>query len=329
LTPPLGPRAAAPLIECGTEVRPRWPFRLPARAGFDGLTRVRDGTLERLVHVEDEPVAVTVRQPAAERVLFVATAPTRAAGEEGIARMRFALGVDDDLRPFHERFRWDPLLGRALRANPRLRVRRRPDPFEALAWAICEQLIEVQRAVAILRRIVRRLGRSCPRTGLLDAPAAERLATVAPAYLQSLDLSAGRAVALRRAAGEVAAGRIDLGDADHERGWGRLRAIPGIGRWTVEMLALHGQGRLDQLPAGDLGYLKLVGRLRTGNPRARAREEDVRELLAPYEPWSGLAGAYLLSAAARGGAAGLQARATRPGPAGTRSSAPRRRSAAA
>jgi 3-methyladenine DNA glycosylase/8-oxoguanine DNA glycosylase len=317
------------VIEYSAVVRPRWPFRLPVRGGFDGLTRVRDGTLERLVHVEDEPAAVTVRQPAAERVLFLATASTRPVGEEAIARMRFALGVDDDLRPFHERFRWDPLLGRALRANPRLRVRRRPDPFEALAWAICEQLIEVERAVAILRRIVRRLGRSCPRTGLLDAPAAERLAGVAPAYLQSLDLSAGRAMALRRAAREVAAGRIDLHDPDHERGWRRLRAIPGVGRWTVEMLALHGQGRLDQLPAGDLGYLKLVGRLRTGNPRARAQEAEVRELLAPYEPWCGLAGTYLLAAAARGGATGLRASATRPGPAGTRSSAPRSRWAAA
>src|SRR2546423_43575 len=126
----------------------------------------------------------------------------------------------------------------------------------------------------------------------------------------------------RRAAREVAAGRIDLRDPDHERGWRRLRAIPGIGRWTVEMLGLHGQGRLDQLPAGDLGYLKLVGRLRTGNPRARAGEEEVRGLLAPYEPWSGLAGAYLLAAAARGGAPGLRATPTRPGPGGPPSSPP-------
>ena len=47
----------------------------------------------------------------------------------------------------------------------------------------------------------------------------------------------------------------------------RLLAIPEIGTWTVEMLALHGLGRLDVVPAGDLGYLKLVGRLTTGNPR--------------------------------------------------------------
>ena len=76
--------------------------------------------------------------------------------------MRFALAVDDDLRPFYERFRFDPLLGRAVRARPLLRVRRRPEPFEALAWAICEQLIEAERAAAIQRRIVAALGPALP-----------------------------------------------------------------------------------------------------------------------------------------------------------------------
>jgi 3-methyladenine DNA glycosylase/8-oxoguanine DNA glycosylase len=62
--------------------------------------------------------------------------------------------------------------------------------------------------------------------------------------LESMDLSAGRAVALVRAAREVAGGRIDLYDAAHERGWRRLRAIRGISNWTIQMLALTGQGRL-------------------------------------------------------------------------------------
>ena len=39
--------------------------------------------------------------------------------------MRFALGVDDDLRPFHERFRDDPLIGRR-RARARARCGRAP-----------------------------------------------------------------------------------------------------------------------------------------------------------------------------------------------------------
>ncbi len=96
-----------------------------------------------------------------------------------------------------------------------------------------------------------------------------------------------------RAAREVARGRVDLHDADHERGWRRLRAIPGIGSWTVEMLALRGQGRHDQLPAGDLNLLKLVGRaLSGGDPHAVACEQEVRSFFAPYEEWAGLAAAH-------------------------------------
>ena len=147
---------------------------------------------------------------------------------------------------------------------------------------------------------------------------------MAPAELEACDLAAGRALALRRAAREVAAGRVDLRGAEPERGWRRLRTIPGIGAWTVESLALHGQGRYDQIPAGDLAYLKLVGRLRSGNPRARAEVDEVREFFAPYAPWAGLVGHHLLAARRT-----LPARLTTPAPGGTRWSGRPRRSAAA
>jgi 3-methyladenine DNA glycosylase/8-oxoguanine DNA glycosylase len=258
------------------------------------MRRRRDGGLERLLHVEGAPAVVRVGQPARDRVVLVAGADSADVAEEALARMRFALGLDDDLRPFYDRFRSDPLIGRSVRARPHLRIIRRPEPFEALAWAITEQLIEFERAVAIQRRIVARLGRRCERTGLRDLPHASTLAGTAPALLQAMDLSAGRALAMRRAAAEVAAGRADLSGPDHERGWRRLRAIPGIGSWTVEMLALYGQGRYDQVPAGDLGYLRVVGRISTGNPRALASEDEVRDLFARYEGWAGLAGAHLL-----------------------------------
>jgi 3-methyladenine DNA glycosylase/8-oxoguanine DNA glycosylase len=128
------------------------------------------------------------------------------------------------------------------------------------------------------------------------------LAGVAPARLQSWDLAGARALALRRASREVAAGRVALRGPDEDSGRRRLRSLPGIGRWTIETLALQGQGRLDQLPAGDLGYLKLVGRLKRGDPRARATEEEVRELFEPYAPWAGLAAAYAFLAAPAAGA---------------------------
>jgi 3-methyladenine DNA glycosylase/8-oxoguanine DNA glycosylase len=238
---------------------------------------------------------VRIAQLAPDRVLFGAQASHRDLAEWGIERMRSTLGIDQDLRPFYERFRFDPLIGPALRTNPGLRVAGRPDPFEALVWAICEQLIEYERAAAIERRLVARLGRRCPFTGLRDCPPAEVLAAQAPALLQSFDLSPGRAIALVRAAKEVASGRVDLDGPAPEPGWRRLRRIRGIGSWTVQMLALTGQGRLDQLPAGDLGYLKFVGRLRDGDPRSRATEEEVERFFADYEPWRGLAGLHALS----------------------------------
>ncbi len=306
-----------------TEVRPPWPFRLPAHGGMDGVLRHRGGVLERLLHHGEQPVVVRVTQPSADRVVFDASAPTGEVAEHGIARMRFALGVDEDLRAFHARFARDPLIGESVRRRPWLRVRRRPEPWEALAWAVCEQLIEFERAAAIERRIVRRLGRSWPeeehgsrrasrggharvpaaagRGGqawpLRDVPTPAALAGVAPALLQSLDLGGARARTLVRVAREVARGRIDLHAPDHERTWRRLRAIPGIGPWTVEMLALHGQGRHDQVPAGDVGLLKLVGRARSGgNPYVRADEAEVREFFAPYEEWAGLAAMHMMGA---------------------------------
>ncbi len=280
------------------EVRPAGPYRLP-RGGMDGVLRRRGGVLERLLHHGREPVVVRAAQTAPDRVLLGARAGTREAAAHGIARMRFALGVDDDLSAFHRRFACDPLIGRSVRRRPWLRVQRRPEPFEALAWAVCEQLIEYERAAAIERRLIAALGRraSCwdgAGRPLRDLPAPDELAGTAPALLESFDLAGKRALTLVRAAREVAQGRVDLHGAEHERGWRRLRAIPGIGSWTVEMLALHGQGRHDQVPAGDVGLLKLVGRLLSGgDPRARAQEHEVRAFFAPYEEWAGLAAVHM------------------------------------
>jgi 3-methyladenine DNA glycosylase/8-oxoguanine DNA glycosylase len=265
------------------------------------MLRRRGGGLERLLHHGEVPVRVRVWQPAPEAVRIVACAEERAAAEYGIARMRFALGLDDDLRPFLREFARDRLIGPSLRRRPWLRAPRRPQPFEALAWAICEQLIEYERAAAIQRRLLARLGRRWPHGGdgaLRDLPEPDVLARTSPALLQSLDLGGSRARALVQAAREVADGRVELdgtSDADHQRCWRRLRTIPGIGPWTVEMLALTGQGRHDQVPAGDLGLRKLAGRLLSGgDPRAVAREGQVRELFAPYGPWAGLAAAHVM-----------------------------------
>jgi 3-methyladenine DNA glycosylase/8-oxoguanine DNA glycosylase len=253
------------------------------------VLRRRGEVLHRLLHSDGVPVVLrawTTRSA----VRLRAESPSRAGALEGLERMRFALGVDHDLAAFHNRFRRDPLIGDAIRRRPWLRPRRRPEPFESLAWAICEQLIEAGRAVSIQRRLVRRYGRRSGCGTLRDVPAAQLLAGRSPAEIEACGLVAKRAIAMVRAAREVAAGRADL--THHESAWRRLRTIPNVGSWTVEKLAFEGQGRDDQIPAGDLAFVKLVGRL-AGLGR-RATEDEVRAFFEPYEPYAGLAGLYAL-----------------------------------
>jgi 3-methyladenine DNA glycosylase/8-oxoguanine DNA glycosylase len=299
------------------EVRPASPFRLP-RGSSDGTLRVEGGVARRLLHVEGAPVLVRAWQPARGRLLLRAeavapealrwsrdglairrAAATPAAGPANraqlctaIERMRFALGVDYDLAPFHRRFRLDPLLRPLIRRVPHFRPLRAPWPWEALASAVVKQLIESSRAAMIERRIVGRWGARLgdgPRAPR-DAPPAQTIAGRAPAELQAMDLSAGRAVALRRLARDVVSGSCDVADPAADR---RLLATPEIGPWTVQCLALLGRGEMDSLPAGDLGYIKLVGHLAKLGRRATIPE--VEEFYAPYEPYRGLVGTLTLS----------------------------------
>jgi 3-methyladenine DNA glycosylase/8-oxoguanine DNA glycosylase len=303
-------------------VMPRWPYRMRLGRGRDGVLRSRGGVLERLMHVGPTPVRVrswqtreryvhiraeSVPPASVDRPIAVGPAldeiPAAGERELGIAieRTRFSLAVEEEMGEFYDAFKRDPLLGPTIHHKPWVRPRRRPWPWEALCWAITEQLIEGSRASAIQRRIVRtwapayvppdqpprRRGRDP--WPLRDVPSAEVIAGRAPAELASMDLSQGRSQAMVRCAREVSAARADLFDPTADR---RLLAIPEIGPWTIQCLGLHGRGEPDSLPAGDLAYVKLVGHL-AGLGR-RATVEEVEEYFAPYAPFRGLAGTFAL-----------------------------------
>ena len=283
------------------EVSPPWPYRLPRRGSGDGTMRVREGVVARFLHVDGEPVVVHAWRRRSGDVVLRATASPFAESpgperlELAIERMRFALGVDDEYSEFFRQFKRDPVIGPSLRRRPWLRPRRRPWPWEALASAIAGQLIEASRAAQIERRMVRRWGRRIEVGGerpmrLRDVPAPDAIAARAPAELAAMDLSAGRALAMIRCAREVAAGRADLFRPEADR---RLLAIREIGPWTIQCLGLNGRGDPDSLPAGDLAYVKLVGRL-AGLGR-RATVPEVEEYFAPYAPFRALAGLFALS----------------------------------
>ena len=303
---------------------PRWPYRLRRSPGRDGVTRSRGGVLERFMHVDRAPLRARAWQTRdgfvhiraesidpgvvdhPDEVAHLVADHVRKAGEPeldvAIERIRFSLAVEEEMGDFYETFKRDPLLGPTIHHKPWVRPRRRPWPWEALCWAITEQLIEGSRAAAIQRRIVRRWAPSHlpadhppPRARrdpwpLRDVPSATVIAGRAPAELASMDLSQGRSVAMVRCAREVARGRARLDDPS---GDGRLLEISEIGPWTIQCLGLHGRGDPDSLPAGDLAYVKLVGHL-AGLGR-RATVEEVEEYFAPYAPYRGLAGTFALA----------------------------------
>ena len=258
-----------------------------------------------------------VRRPRARRT---------AAARAGIARMRFATSVDDDLRPFYDRFRDDPVIGRAVRSNPGLRVRRQP---RAVGDAAGRDHRAADRAPA-------GDGDPAPPDPRLRLPLPghrparraharrDRRARRPPSSWRSTSRPSARwpcAAAPRRwrPGGSTCATTTCGGCARS------ARSARGRARWSPSTA----RAATTSCPAGDLGFLKIVGRLITGNPKARADEAEVRGFFEPYGEWKGLAGVHLMHAAARGLIRAPMSRGPAPRRAGTRwSAAPARRLAA-
>jgi DNA-3-methyladenine glycosylase II len=297
------------VIEVRAEVGPAGPYRLP-RSSADGLLRRRDGVLFRYVRSGGHDVLLRAAQLRDGRVVLgarldagaVTTEDPRRVAHAALARWRFALGVDLDLAPFVAAHRDDPLIGPSIRARPWLRPGRRFSVFEALLCAVCEQLIAFEDAVRIERRLIARHGRvrepgvaTHPR--LRDAPDAAAVADgLSPPHLEACGLAPKRAVALHRAAREIASGRIDVGPGcDPDRVLLRLGRLPEIGTWTLALVASQALGRHDRPPSGDLNLRKALGRILTGDPRARVPEQEVDAWLDRYAPFGALAAIHVMA----------------------------------
>ena len=211
----------------------------------------------------------------------------RAPDEESLALLRFCLALDADTTEFARRYRHDALLGPSIRNLHGLRPLRRATVAHALVRAVCGQLIEARRALAIERAILRAIGDA--------APTREQVGALAPSELRRLGLATHRASTLVRACRTI--DLEGLRDRPIEAVEARLLRERGLGPWSLGVIALEGLGSFRHGLVGDLGLVKLCSAL-----WGRWVEiYETADLLAPYEEWAGLAGYYLM----RGWAAGL------------------------
>jgi 3-methyladenine DNA glycosylase/8-oxoguanine DNA glycosylase len=240
------------------------------------LLRIEGGVVRRAMVIDGELML-------AEAAWRGDVVHLRAEDERAIARMRFVLALDDDLEPFHRAHRRDPVLGRIIKARPKLRVIRKPEPFEALAWAVIEQLIDTQRAGNIAWAFTRKYG-TRHASGAWAAPPREAFQN--QAALEQAGLAPTQARTLARVA------RVPLE---------RAATVRGIGEWTLAHLDLFGHGVYDVPLAKDVGmrnaYARMVG-VRTGS----ISEAEFAEVLERFKPWQGLAAMYMVAGGWRSGA---------------------------
>src|SRR3954454_8069487 len=114
----------------------------------------------------------------------------RAATEDALGRARFMLALADDTAAFHARFEHDPLLGPTVRSLVGYRPLRLATVAHAALRAMCGQLIEARRALAIERAILRRLGAA--------GASREGIVAPSPADLRADGLAISRATTLVR-----------------------------------------------------------------------------------------------------------------------------------
>ena len=262
------------------DVRPRGPFslRMSTRGGVPGRA-YRGGVFAVQLAIEGR----TERAIAAQR--SDGSLRLRAETQAGLEQLRFVLALDDDHSEFLRRFADDELIGPATRHLRGLRPLRTATVAHALLRAVAGQLITVQEARQIERRIVRRTG---------TPPTSAALARFSPAELQRLGLGQRRATALVRMCRTIDLERLrDLpGDGVADR----LLRERGIGPWSVGVVFLEGLGRYDRGIARDLGLINLLSAIE--GRWVEAAETD--ELLARYGEWQGLASVYLLAGWSRG-----------------------------
>lgn len=259
-----------------------------AACAVPGVEEVRDGSYRR-----------TLRLPAGSGIVSLAPEPDHVRCtlvlddfrdlSTAIARCRRLLDLDADPEAVVEALSADPDLSALVAKAPGQRIPRTVDEPELALRVVLGQQVSVKAARTHAARIVAAYGQPLTDAGggLTHVfPAIEHLTEIDPVHL-ALPRSRQRSLASLIAAladGDVL---LDAG-CDWERTRRQLLAVPGIGPWTAEVIAMRGLGDPDAFPATDLGILlaaKQVGL--PGNSRALTGHSG------RWRPWRSYAAQHL------------------------------------
>lgn len=165
----------------------------------------------------------------------------------------------------------------SLPGTPGLRVPNGMDGWEIAARVILGQQVTVAAARTLTARLVERFGEpiATPFADLTRLfPSAAKIARANAEDIGTLGIVRQRVGALQALAREVAAGRIELHrGAPLEATQEALRALPGIGEWTVQLIAMRALAWPDAFPASDIGVMNAMG------------TRDVKEVSGRAEAW--------------------------------------------
>ena len=185
-----------------------------------------------------------------------------------VERVRDLLDLDADTSQIGDLLAQDPQLAALVRKYPGIRVPGAWNGFELAMRAILGQQVTVAGARTLAGRLVARIGALTP----------ER---VVDADLTALGVPGKRAETLRLLAKAVLEDGLSLDPwADPAQTRAALLAIPGIGPWTVEYVAMRALRDPDAFPASDLGIRKALA---TGGTPCSAREAERRA--EAWRPW--------------------------------------------
>jgi AraC family transcriptional regulator, regulatory protein of adaptative response / DNA-3-methyladenine glycosylase II len=268
---------------------------LSARA-IPGVEIVSENIYRRTIAIGGDCGVISVAPADKNRVDVSVRFPNMAALPQIIARVRrvFDLAADPDTIGAH--LALDPVLAQLISARPGLRVPGAWDGFELAVRAIFGQQITVAAATKLLGRLVEIHGVLLPATSrdgeglsyLFPAPA-----RVARADVAALGMPNARAMAVKSLAQAISADpAIFSRGASLEEAIAKLRALPGIGEWTAQYIAMRELREPDAFPAADIGLLRAMA-------AADGRRPSPTELLSRAErwrPWRAYAALHLWAA---------------------------------